>query len=69
MVHLISNNIKNEQEEKRKVSKETEILKMKNELKFSQILLSLFPDVEFEAGNNEEDDVNELVDESYQSSY
>ena len=42
---------------------------MKNELKFSQILLSLFPDVEFEAGNNEEDDVNELVDESYQSSY
>ena len=42
---------------------------MENQLKFSQILLSLFPDVEFEAGNNEEDDVNELVDESYHSSY
>ena len=33
-----------------------------------QTLLDLFPDVEFEASNNEEDDVNELADESYQSS-
>ena len=34
-----------------------------------QTLLNLFPDVEFEASNNEEEDVNELADKSYQSSY
>ena len=33
------------------------------------MLFSLFPDVEFETGNNEVEDVNELPDESYQSSY
>ena len=32
-------------------------------------LLDLFPDVELEASNNEEEDVNELADESYQSRY
>ena len=34
-----------------------------------QTLLNLFPDVEFEATNNDEDDVNESADDSYQSSY
>ena len=34
-----------------------------------QTLRNLFPDVEFEASNNEEEDVNELADKSYQSSY
>ena len=30
-----------------------------------QTLLNLFPDKEFEASNNEEEDVNERTDESY----
>ena len=34
-----------------------------------QTLLNLSTDVESEASNNEEVDVNELADESYQSSY
>ena len=34
-----------------------------------QTLLNLSTDVEFEASNNEEEDVNELANESYQSSY
>ena len=34
-----------------------------------QPLLNLFPDVEFEASNNEDEDENGLADESYQSSY
>ena len=53
MVYLISNNI-----ERRKPVK---VLHM-------QTLLNLFPDVEFEASNNEEEVLNELVDESYHSS-
>ena len=50
-VHLISNNIKR--------GKPVKVLHM-------QTLLKIFPDVEFEASNNEEQDVNELADESYQ---
>ena len=53
MVHLISNNIKR--------GKPVKVLHM-------QTLLNLFP-VEFKASNNEEEDVNELANESYQSSY
>ena len=54
MVHLISNNIKRR--------KSVKFLHM-------QTLLNLFPDAEFEVSNNEEQEVNELTDESYQSSY
>ena len=53
-VHLISNNIKR--------GKPVKAFHM-------QALINLFPDVEFEASNNEEEDVNELADKSYQSSY
>ena len=53
-IHVISNNIKR--------GKPVKVFHM-------QTLLNLFPDVEFEARNNEEEDVNELADESYQSSY
>ena len=52
MVHLISNSIKS--------GKPVKALHM-------QTLLNLFPDVEFEASNNEEEDVNELADESQSS--
>ena len=44
MVHLISNHIK--------IRKLVKVLQM-------QTSLDLFPDVEFEANNNEEEDVNE----------
>ena len=44
MVHLISNHIK--------IRKLVKVLQMKTPL-------DLFPDVEFEANNNEEEDVNE----------
>ena len=44
MVHLISNHIK--------IRKLVKVLQM-------QTPLDLFPDVEFEANNNEEEDVNE----------
>ena len=54
MIHLISNNLKR--------GKPIKSLHM-------QTLLNLFPDVEFEQSNNEEEDVNELADESYKSSY
>ena len=54
MVYLISSNIKR--------GKPVKVLHM-------QTLLNLFPDVEFEASSNEEEVVNELADESYQSSY
>ena len=50
-VHLISNNIKR--------GKPVNVFHM-------QALPNLFPDVEFEASNNGEEDVNELADESYQ---
>ena len=53
MVCLISNNIKR--------GKPVKVLHM-------QTLLNLFP-VEFKASNNEEQYVNELANESYQSSY
>ena len=53
MVHLIGNNNKR--------GKPVKVLHI-------QTLLNLFP-VEFKASNNEEEDVNELADESYQSSY
>ena len=53
-IHVISNNIKR--------GKPVKVFHM-------QTLLNLFPDVEFEVRNNEEEDVNELADESYQSSY
>ena len=53
MVHLIGNNIKR--------GKPVKVLHM-------QTLLNLFP-VEFKASNNEEQYVNELANESYQSSY
>ena len=52
MAHLISNSIKR--------GKPVKALHM-------QTLLNLFPDVEFEASNNEEEDVNELTDESQPS--
>ena len=51
MVHLISNNIKR--------GKPVKVVHM-------QTLLNLFPEKEFEASNNDEEDVNELADESYQ---
>ena len=54
MVYLISNNIKR--------GKPINVLHM-------QTLLNLFPDVEFEVRSNEEEVVNDLADESYQSSY
>ena len=54
MVYLISNNIKR--------GRPVKVLHM-------QTLLNLFPDVEFEVSSNEEEVVNELADESYQSSY
>ena len=54
MVYLITNNIKR--------GKLVKVLHV-------QTLLNLFPDVEFEASSNEEEVVNELADESYQSSY
>ena len=55
MVYLISNNIKR--------GKPVKVLSM-------QTLPNLFPDVEFEASSNEEEEVvKELADESYQSSY
>ena len=50
-VHLISNNIKG--------GKPVKVFHM-------QTLLNLFPDVEFEASNNQEEYVNELADESHQ---
>ena len=50
MVHLIGNNIS--------TGKPVKALHMLT-------LLNLFPDVEFEASKNEEDDVNELADDSY----
>ena len=53
MVYLISNNIKR--------GKPVKVLHM-------QTLLNLYPDIEFEASSNEEE-VNELADESYLSSY
>ena len=53
MVCLISNNIKR--------GKPVKVLHM-------QTLLNLFP-VEFKVSNNEEQYVNELANESYQSSY
>ena len=53
-VHLISDNIKN--------GKSLKVLHMKS-------LIYLFLDLEFDVRNNESDDVNDLVDESYQSSY
>ena len=53
VVHLISNNIKR--------GKPVKVLHM-------QTLLNLFP-VEFKVSNNEEQYVNELANESYQSSY
>ena len=34
-----------------------------------QTLFNLFPDAEFEGRNDEEENVDELADESYQSSY
>ena len=54
MADLISSNIKR--------GKPVKVLHM-------QTLLNWFPDVEFEASNNEEEVVNELAEESYQSSY
>ena len=54
MIYLISNNVKR--------GKPVKVLHM-------QTLLNLFPDVEFEVSSNEEEFVNELADESYQSSY
>ena len=54
MVYLISNNIKR--------GKPVQVLHM-------QILHNLFPDTEFEASNNEKEVVNELAEESCQSSY
>ena len=54
IVHLITNNVKR--------GKPVKVLHM-------QTLLNLFPDIEFEASNNKEEGVNELTDESYQSSY
>ena len=54
MIHLISNSIKR--------GKLVKVLYM-------QTLLNLFPYVEFEASNNEEEDVNKLAYECYQSSY
>ena len=54
MVYLISNNVKR--------GKPVKVLHM-------QTLLNLFPEAEFEASSNEEEDVNELADECYQSSY
>ena len=53
MVHLIGNNIKR--------GKSVKVLHI-------QTVLNLFP-VEFKVSNNEEEDVNELANESYQSSY
>ena len=53
MVCLISNNIKK--------GKPVKVLHV-------QTLLNLFPDIEFEASSNEEE-VNELADKSYLSSY
>ena len=54
MVYLISNNIRK--------GKPVNVLLM-------QTLLNSFADVEFEVSSNEEEVVNELADESYQSSY
>ena len=54
MIHLISNNLKR--------GKPVKVLHMQN-------VLNIFPDIEFGASNNEKEDVNELADESYQSSY
>ena len=54
MIHLISNSIKRE--------KLVKVLHMRT-------ILNLFPYVEFEASNNEEEDVNEVAYECYQSSY
>ena len=54
MVYLISHNIKR--------GKPVKVLHM-------HTLLNLFPDVEFEVSSNKEGVVNELADESYQSSY
>ena len=54
MIHLFSNNLKR--------GKPVKVLHMQN-------VLNIFPDIEFEASNNEKEDVNELADESYQSSY
>ena len=54
MVYLFSDNIKR--------GKLVKVLYM-------QTVLNLFLDVEFEASSNEEEVVNELADESYQSSY
>ena len=53
-VHLISGNKKN--------GKPMKV--------FRKSLIYLFPDFEFDVRNNEvDDDANDLVDESYQSSY
>ena len=54
MIHLISNSIKRE--------KLFKVLHMRT-------LLNLFQYVEFEASNNEEEDINEVAYECYQSSY
>ena len=54
MVYLISNSIKRE--------KPVQVPHM-------QTVINLFRDIEFEASSNEEEVVNELADESYQSSY
>ena len=54
MIHLISNSIKRE--------KLVKVLHMRT-------LLNLFQYVEFEASNNEEEDINEVAYECYQSSY
>ena len=53
-VHIVSNNIKR--------GKPVKVLHM-------QTLFNLFPDVEYEVRNDEEENVDELADESYQSSY
>ena len=54
MLHLINNITKR--------GKTVKVIHMR-------ILLNLFPNVEFEGSNNENEDVNELADESCQSSY